>query len=136
MVASWRPGAGSGCGEAAGNLAASNGWPWPLWRRGAPPYLWLHWGRRRRALANLAPVPIGGADCHFGVTAEVEAPFDHVDIAHWLKTLPTGDGCPYFGGAGVAGWRTSESIPCWLVGGQTLPESAAMVGVRPQNGLP
>ena len=23
------------------------------------------------------------------VTAEVEAPFDHVDIAQWLKTLPT-----------------------------------------------
>ena len=26
---------------------------------------------------------------HAVVTAEVEAPFDHVDIAQWLKTLPT-----------------------------------------------
>ena len=26
---------------------------------------------------------------HVAVTAEVEAPFDHVDIAQWLKTLPT-----------------------------------------------
>jgi hypothetical protein len=26
---------------------------------------------------------------HATVTAEVEAPFDRVDIAHWLKTLPT-----------------------------------------------
>jgi len=26
---------------------------------------------------------------HALVTAEVEAPFDHVDIAQWLKTLPT-----------------------------------------------
>jgi hypothetical protein len=61
---------------------------------------------------------------------------DHVGIAHWLKTLPTGDGCPSSGGAGVAGRGTSESIPRWLVGGQTLPESAAIVGVRPQSGLP
>jgi hypothetical protein len=26
---------------------------------------------------------------HIVVTADVEAPFDHVDIAQWLKTLPT-----------------------------------------------
>jgi hypothetical protein len=26
---------------------------------------------------------------HAVVTAEVEAPFDHVDIAQWLKTFPT-----------------------------------------------
>jgi hypothetical protein len=26
---------------------------------------------------------------HLAVTAEIEAPFDYVDIAHWLKTLPT-----------------------------------------------
>jgi hypothetical protein len=26
---------------------------------------------------------------HLAVTAEVDAPFEHVDIAHWLKTLPT-----------------------------------------------
>ena len=61
---------------------------------------------------------------------------DHVDIAHWLKTLPTADGRPSSGGAGVADWGTSESIPRWPVGGQTLPGSAAIVGVRPQSGLP
>lgn len=26
---------------------------------------------------------------HVAVTADVEAPFDFIDIAHWLKTLPT-----------------------------------------------
>jgi hypothetical protein len=26
---------------------------------------------------------------HLAVTAEVEAPFEYVDIEHWLKTLPT-----------------------------------------------
>jgi hypothetical protein len=68
VVASWRPGAsctfeywwaGSGCGEAAGKLAASDGWPWPRWRGGAPLCLWLHRECGWRALANLARCPSG-----------------------------------------------------------------------------
>src|SRR6516225_2763749 len=47
------------------------------------------------------------------------------------RRLPTGDGRPGSGGAGVADWGASESIPCWLVGEQTLLHSAAISWCAP-----